>query len=128
MAADLLHPDPPRIAQGQSLRALEAVFAERRWQHTYVVDADGRFAGAISLHDFRLALDASADRDAPWPTTLLRADYPRVQLETPAWQVLETFVQHPGERLPVLDAQELLRGYIVKSDLVMLCREFLAHA
>jgi CIC family chloride channel protein len=123
MAADLLHPDPPRITQGQSLRALEMVFSVRRWQHTYAVDADGRFVGAISLHDFRLVMDACTDRDAPWPATLLRDNYPRVQLETPAWQVLETFVQHPGERLPVLDAQGLLQGYIVKSDLIILFRE-----
>lgn len=128
MAADLLHPDPPCIAQGQSLRDLEAVFAERRWQHTYVIDGRGHFAGAISLHDFRLALEGATDRDAPWPTQLLHPDYPRVQLETPAWQVLEIFVQHAGERLPVLDAQGHLRGYVVKTDLIMLCKEFLAFS
>jgi len=128
MAADLLQDDPPCIAQGQSLRDLEAVFLQRRWQHTYVVDAAGRFLGAISLHDFRLALDAAAHRDTPWPEALLRADYPRVTLETPVWQVLETFVAHPGERLPVLDGSGHLRGYIVKSDLVVLCKDYLAQA
>ena len=128
MAADLLHSDPPCIRPGQSLRELESVFLNRRWQHTYVLDASGHFMGAISLHDFRLTLEQATDRDAPWPAALVRADYPCVTLETPAWQVLETFVQHPGERLPVLDAERHLKGYIVKSDLVMLCREFLASS
>ena len=128
VAADLLHGDPPCIRPGQTLGELEAVFQQRRWQHTYVVDAGGHFLGAISLHDFRLALEAATARDTPWPPGLLRADYLRVSLDTPAWNVLETFVRHPGERLPVLEPDGRLAGYIVKSDLVMLCREFLATA
>jgi CIC family chloride channel protein len=41
--------------------------------------------------------------------------------------VLEVFSRHPGERLPVLDNQDRLIGYVVKSDLVLLCRDYLAQ-
>ncbi len=126
IAADLLRPDPPSIRPGESLRVLEAIFRSSRWQHTYVVDHEGHFHGAISLHDFRLLLIEPGNPENAWPASLLRGDYPRVQLEAPVWDVLETFTRHSGERLPVLDAGEKLVGYVAKSDLILLCRDFLA--
>ena len=128
IAADLLHADPPTVAPGQSMQVVEERFRQSRWQHVYVTDAAGRFLGAIPLQDFRLQLlpDGTAAEQA-WPPQLLRANYPRVRLEAPAWEVLEVFSRHPGERLPVLDTQDRLIGYVVKSDLVLLCRDYLAQ-
>ena len=106
MAADLLRDDPPVLVLGGSMAELEEVFLRRRWQHVYLTDAAGRFAGAISVYDFTAALQAAADTgqsNETWPAALVRADYPRVRDTAPAWQVMETFTRHPGERLPVLD-------------------------
>jgi CIC family chloride channel protein len=88
--ADLLHADPPTVAPGQSMQVVEERFRQSRWQHVYVTDAAGRFLGAIPLQDFRLQLlpDGTA-AEQPWPPQLLRANYPRVRLEAPAWEVLE---------------------------------------
>jgi CIC family chloride channel protein len=90
-----------------------------------VLDAEGRFLGAISLHDLAPLLrdPAAAGR---WPAELLREDYPRVHDTTPSWQVLETFATHAGERLPVLDADDRLLGHVTKTDLVLMFRERLA--
>jgi CIC family chloride channel protein len=126
MAIDFLREGAPTITPSQSAQALEQVFLQFRWQHTYVVDADGHFLGAVSLHDFAPCLRTLADPGQPWPDTLLRRDYPRVQHDTAAWQVLEAFASHPGERLPVLDDAGKLQGYLTKTDLVMLFRERLA--
>jgi len=127
MAADLLRDDPPTIVKGQSLHELEAVFLSRRWQNVYVLDAAGCFVGAVSLHDFSPVLRASDDHAVPLPERLIRLDYPFVLDTAPAWQVMETFTRHPGERLPVLSADRRLLGYVTKTDLVYLFRDLLAE-
>lgn len=125
MAADLLRRDPPTIAPGSSMAQLEEVFLRRRWQHVYVTGADGRFAGAISVYDFTAALHDAADTSQTWPPALLLAGYPRVRDTAPAWQVMETFTRHPGERLPVLDQAGRLQGYVTKTDVVLMFRDLL---
>jgi CIC family chloride channel protein len=126
IAADLVRSDSATVRQGQSLRELEDAFLRHRWPHVYVLDDDRRFLGAIAMHDLApLVKNAPAD-NPPWPAALLRADYPRVHETTPIWQVLETFATHPGERLPVLDAQGRLKGHVTKTDLVLMFRDQLA--
>jgi len=39
---------------------------------------------------------------------------------------MEVFVKHPGERLPVLNTNSNLMGYITKTDVVMLFRDLVA--
>jgi CIC family chloride channel protein len=126
LAADLLRDDPPTVCLGQSMRELESVFLRRRWQHVYVVDGEGRFLGAISLHDFSPLLQSGTDCANTWPDGLVRRDYPRVEDTTPAWQVIERFTTHPGERLPVLDKAGCLLGYVTKTDLVLIFRDITA--
>lgn len=123
MASDLLRADPPVIELGQSLQALDQVFRRRRWQHVYVVDDAAVFLGAVSLHDFAPAFSATSDPGQPWPTQLLRSDYPSVRATAPLWQVMETFAGHPGERMPVLDQDGRLSGYLTKTDLMLMFRQ-----
>jgi len=122
MASDLLRSDPPHIAIGQSLGELQAVFAHHRWQHVYVTERDGKFVGAISLHDFAPYRQAHGDAKETWPEALIRRDYPHVFDTAPTWQVMEVFAGHPGERLPVLDSTGRLLGYLTKTDLVLMFR------
>ena len=86
------------------------------------------FVGAIALHDVAPLIKQQLPIDKPWPAAILRVDYPRVWESTPLWQVLEIFATHPGERLPVLDSEQRLRGYVTKTDLVLMFRERLAVA
>ncbi|MDE2371866.1 MAG: ClcB-like voltage-gated chloride channel protein [Burkholderiales bacterium] len=126
MAQDLLRPESATITPGASLTELEAVFLQYRWKHVYLVEPDGRFIGAIALHDLAPLVTALTREDQRWPDTIVQRDYPRVQLTTPVWQVLETFATHAGERLPVLDPEGRLRGHVTKTDLVLMFRERLA--
>jgi chloride channel protein, CIC family len=123
LAADFLRPDCPIVRAGCTLAELESVFLRYRWQHVYVVDAQGRFAGAIALYDVAALIRRPENARVPWPASLLRSDYPRVRTDTPVWQVLETFARHPGERLPVLDGDGILAGHVTKTDLVLMFRE-----
>ncbi len=126
VAADFLRPDCATVQPGSPLAALEATFLRYRWQHVYVVDEQGHFKGAIPLYDIASLLRAPGQAEAAWPQTLMRTDFPRVQTDTPAWQVLETFAKHSGERLPVLDGEGRLAGHVTKTDLVLMFRERLA--
>jgi chloride channel protein, CIC family len=125
IAADFLRTGSATVRVGQGLREIEEVFLRYRWQHVYVLDEHDRFAGAISLYDVAPLLRNAYAYDG-WPGQLLRADYPRVRDVTPSWQVLESFAEHPGERLPVLDAEGRLLGHVTKTDLVLMFRERLA--
>jgi CIC family chloride channel protein len=123
MAADLLRDDPPVVRMGQTMLELEQIFRRRRWQHVHVIDDAAAFLGAVSLHDFAPAFSAASDLSQSWPARLLRTDYPSVRSTAPAWQVLETFAAHPGERLPVLDQGGRLAGYLTKTDLMLMFRQ-----
>src|SRR3569623_6066 len=62
----------------------------------YAIVAQGRFEGAISMHDLAALLkDPNVDRTTAWPASLLRADYPRLVLDMPLWDVLRVFEVHP---------------------------------
>lgn len=134
LAGDLLRTGSASIVAGRSVQELEEAFLRHRWPHVYVLDEQRRFLGAISVHDLAALLrnppivnDTGEDpASATWPDAVLRRDYPRVTDRTPVWQVLETFATHPGERLPVLDAEGRLLGHVTKTDLVLMFRERLA--
>jgi len=126
MARDFLRTDSATVHALGTLESLQSAFLRYRWQHVYVLDEAGRFTGAISLHDLTAQLAAGARLDSPWPASLLRTDFHRVRDTTPAWQVMETFARHAGERLPVLDERDHLLGYITKTDLVLMFRERLS--
>jgi len=125
MASDFLRTDSAIVHVGQSVSELEEAFMRYRWPHVYVLDDKKMFVGAISLHDLTPMLRNQLV--APdWPSQLVRTDYPRVQAETPSWQVLEIFATHAGERLPVLDQNGHLLGHVTKTDLVLMFRERLS--
>jgi CIC family chloride channel protein len=125
MASDFLRKDSATVRLGQTIGDLEEAFMRKRWPHLYVLDDNGVFVGAVSLHDLAPLL-RDPPRDGRWPATLIRTDYPRVRDVTPSWQVLEVFATHPGERLPVLDPADHLLGHVTKTDLVLMFRERLS--
>ncbi|MDE1950486.1 MAG: ClcB-like voltage-gated chloride channel protein [Burkholderiales bacterium] len=127
MAVDFLRSDPAVVAEGASLDQLEQAFVHFRRPHVYVLGADGRFVGAVSIHDLAPFARQQRGRGGDWQA-LVRRDFPTVGDQTPVWRVLETFATHAGERLPVLDAAGKLRGYVSKSDLVLMFRERLGGA
>lgn len=117
-ATDILHNDPPIIAESASQAELAELFRQRRWQHVYVVDSANRFVGAVSLHDFGPHMLSAANPEQALPPQLINTDYPRVQSDLALEQVLEAFTLHSGERLPVVEPNATLRGYVCKSDLL----------
>ncbi|HWU84062.1 MAG TPA: ClcB-like voltage-gated chloride channel protein [Rhodocyclaceae bacterium] len=125
-AGEIVRNDPPTARRDGPVAAIEEQFLHRRWPHVYIVDAEGIFCGAVSVHDFAPWLRSGVDSGSPLPDTLLRADYPRVTPDMSLGLVLEVFAGHSGERLPLVDEQGKLLGFLSKTDLILLLGESVA--
>lgn len=122
-AMSLLRSSPPCVRDTASLAEAEAVFLASRWQHVYILNAGGYFRGALSLHDFGPFLRKSGSLTASIPQALVRGDYPSVRNDASVSEMYSAFLQHAGERLPVLDVKGMLVGYISKTDLMLILQE-----
>ncbi len=89
----------------------------RRMQVVYVVDADGRLAGAATLQD--VALAAPGDRLGD----LARREPGRVQATASREELLEAFGERPVPSLPVVDVHGRLVGVIRHAALVEAAQE-----
>jgi CIC family chloride channel protein len=125
IARGLMRTDSERVPETADLAELEQSFLRSRRPHVYVVDARGRFVGAVSVHDL---MPGGETRTRPDWQAVIRRDFPTVDEDTPVGQVLETFARHPGERLPVLGHDRTLHGYVTKTDVLLMFRERLAPA
>jgi len=117
---DLLRPDQVTIAPDLTLpRLLDAFVASRR-NHLYVVEAGGRFLGAVNLHDVNEALRAAGEAGTLVARDVMR---PRFEVTVPEEglpRALERFAAQECERLPVLADLESRRivGTISKRDIL----------
>ena len=118
--ADLVRPDHVAVAPDLPLPRLLDAFVAARRNHLYLVDADGRFAGAANLHDVNEAL-----RGTSAPESVLARDVARPRFETTTPEeslprVLQRFAEQECERLPVLADRESSRlvGTISKRDIL----------
>jgi CIC family chloride channel protein len=119
-AGDLLRAEQVTVAPETPLPALlDALVAARR-NHLYVVDAEGRFAGAVNLHDVNEALRGAGDPARVSAKALLRAGFETTTPEEPLPRVLERFAAQDSERLPVLAdaASRRLLGTVSKRDIL----------
>jgi CIC family chloride channel protein len=107
---------PPELPLPEVLSRL----LDARRNHVYVADTDGRFLGAVSLHDaIRVA------GDAPHPSAFAAADVMNRRFEAafadePLDVVLDRFGRQSCERLPVLDgpASRRILGTVSKRDVL----------
>lgn len=119
--ASLLRPSPPTLAADATMPAIVAAFERERFQYLYVVDPDGRYRGAISLHDLRqvVATESEEARAARRATSLITPTL-QVLIDTMTLEVaLTAFASHRGERLPVVDSRGMLVGAAWKTDLLL---------
>ena len=125
-AAQILRSGPPVFRIGESFAQVEQAFLLSRWPHVYALDAQGAFLGAVSLHDFVARVRSVADTAQAVPQDLIKHDYPRVTRSMSLGEVMQAFSGHKGERLPVLDADGMLLGYVSKTDLLLMFQERVA--
>ena len=115
---DLVREDPDTLRPDEPYPKIVDRFLGTQRHRLFVVGADGRLAGTVSLHDIKHALrDSDAlghvlahDLMVPVPVTVRLAD--RLH------RVAEAFARSDHERLPVLDDDGKFRGILAKRDLL----------
>lgn len=119
---DVIRQGAPVVTLGSPLAQLREAYLHSHWQNIYVIDAEGHFLGAVSIHQLGSLLLAP-DADTLVTEAMLRRDYPRLRADAALSDALAVFATHSGERLPVLDAHDTLLGHASKTDLMLLLGE-----
>ncbi len=114
-AEDLMRPDPNLLRPGDRYGDVVERFLSTRRQRLFVVDADGRLVGAVSLHDIKSALEQPELLTAVVALDLMapvdRVIHPDERLQ----RATEYFAHSDYERLPVVDGDGHYLGMLAKA-------------
>jgi chloride channel protein, CIC family len=120
VVADLVKAQTTRVLQTARFEVIAAEFLQSRQEEIYVTTAEGRYVGAISLHDIKPYLNDTAVAAHVIAGDLLRDDVPSVATKAPLAEALRVFALHAGQSLPVVEpATGSLAGILVKNDLLL---------
>lgn len=89
-------------------------------KYVYLVDAAGRYAGAVAVHDIAPRLQDPALVTEACAQLARRDALPLLTAEMHLDEALRQFMRHHGERLPVIDSMtgRILVGAVHKTDLL----------
>ncbi|MBA3833999.1 MAG: ClcB-like voltage-gated chloride channel protein [Chthoniobacterales bacterium] len=118
---DLMKPDPLSVSPTARFAEIGEKFIANRFNYLYVTEGEGRFIGAISLHDIKNYLNAPELAELVIAGDILREDIPIIHPSASLNEALERFARHLGERLPVVSDHEgsLLVGSLAKTDVIL---------
>ena len=118
--SDLMRLDPPTIPPAARFAEIAERFLSVRVNNLYVRDDEGRFLGAVSLHDIKPYLGQLDLAELVIARDILREDFPKIGPDQSLSEALGAFLGLTAERLPVVapDTGRLL-GSLSKSDLLL---------
>jgi CIC family chloride channel protein len=128
---DLMRADPLVVAPDLALPQVLERLTDARRNHAYVVDGEGRYLGAVNLHDATRALGETSAPGRLTASDLANAHFRAAAKEDPLERVLDLFGRQECERLPVLADRTSRRlvGTISKRDILALySKELLRRA
>jgi CIC family chloride channel protein len=116
----LMKADPPAIHGVARFAEIAEKFLSVRVNNLYVRDDDGRFLGAVSLHDIKPYLGQLDLAELVIARDIMREDFPRIGPDQTLSEALDLFLNNPVERLPVVvPGTGSLVGSLSKSDLLL---------
>ncbi len=117
---DLIKVDPPMVQPTARFAEIARTFLSVRVNHLYVVNAEKRFLGVVSLHDIKPYLADPNVAGLVLAGDILREDFPRIAPEESLSEALGKFLETEGpQRLPVVAADGRLLGSLSKNDLML---------
>jgi CIC family chloride channel protein len=118
---DIMKTHPPSVQPEAAFDEICNRFALLRHNHLYVVDANGRFCGVISLHDIKRFLSNPDLARFVIARDVMREEFPSLGPDDFLTTVFERFAHHHGERVPVLagDGSRRLLGSVSKADALL---------
>jgi CIC family chloride channel protein len=117
--ADLMKADPPVLADTARFAEIARMFLSVPVNHLYIVDAERRFVGVVSLHDIKPYLGEPEVAELMLARDILHEDFPRLASDETLSEALGSFLGIAAERLPVVDADGRLLGSLAKGDLLL---------
>lgn len=119
--ADVLKANPQTIARSMPLHEIAHVFARSQTLHLYVVDAENRLLGVVSLMDIREHLNEDHLGDLVTAFDLMHDTLPTLTPEMGLNQAVSYFTGRQAERLPVVadPKSQRLIGSVSKMDLLL---------
>lgn len=115
---DLMQPDPGTLSPLASFGEIVSRFLHSSHDFIHVVN-DGRFLGAISLHDIKSCLDRPELESFVIAQDVMRDDHPHLRPDMSMTEALECFAKAGSERLPVTDGNSTLLGVLAKTDVLL---------
>jgi CIC family chloride channel protein len=127
--ADIMHPEVDAVKRDAPFAAVVEWFlkAQRNW--LYVVDGDGRFLGAISLHGIKDMLHQTESLGVVVAADLVNENFSFATPNERLADVMDRLWQQPAERLPVLNdaTDRKLIGWMSKRDLIGVYSQEILH-
>ncbi|HTF89637.1 MAG TPA: ClcB-like voltage-gated chloride channel protein [Planctomycetota bacterium] len=119
--ATLVKPKVVTVNQHARFQAIVEAFQEHRHSYLYVVDDDGRFMGAVSLHDVKPFLSDPTLADLIIASEIMHEDFVFVERDATLAETMQAFLREDGERLPVVDGHggRMLVGSVSRTDLML---------
>jgi chloride channel protein, CIC family len=117
-ADDLCRPDPQILRPGDKYSDVVEKFFNSRRQRLFVVDADDRLRGAVSLHDIKHALDSPENLTAVVAHDLMVPVGEVIRHTDRLHRAVETFAHSDFERVPVVGEGDRFLGVLAKRDLL----------
>ena len=118
--SDLIRADPPTIPPGAHFAEIAEKFLSVRVNNLYVCEADGKFLGAVSLHDIKPYLGQLDLAELVIARDIMREDFPRIGPDQSLSEALGRFLGLTSERLPVVGPETgRLMGSLAKGDLLL---------
>ena len=118
-AEDLMSPAAARVNMEATAQAVSEMFCRSTAPQVWVVDAAGRYQGAITLDRMKLFLGDPTLRHLKASRVFMEDDIPAITPETPLTQALGLLVRHECDRLPIVDADRVLLGEITRNDILL---------
>jgi CIC family chloride channel protein len=115
---DLMQPDAGAVSRVAPFGEIVASFLHSTHNFLLVVD-DGRFRGAIALHDIKSYLDQPELESFVIAQDVMRDDHPCLRPEMSMTEALDLFAAATSERLPVTDVNSVFLGVVSKTDVLL---------
>lgn len=114
----LLEEDPDILRPGDPYSRVVDKFLSTNRERLFVVGADGRLQGVVSLHDIKHMLESPDTLTAVVAHDLMLPVERMIRSDERLHRATESFAQSEYERLPVVDAEERFLGVLAKRDLL----------
>jgi CIC family chloride channel protein len=119
--ADLIKRDPLTLPQNATFAQIAQTFVQHQFQHIYIVDAQRKLLGAVSLHQVKAFLDRPELETVVIAGDIMDENFPSLSPLHSTGYALKKFSETRSERLPVVDNPTLQRliGSISKTDIIL---------